>query len=60
MSEYSHDLTQEDPSSLTVEEVDKFLYEIRLQPNWRRESDIACDYYDGNQIDQATMVAVDS
>ena len=29
--------------------------EVRQQPNWRRQSDKACEYYDGNQFDAETM-----
>ena len=35
---------------LSREEVEGFLWEIKNQPNWRRESDKASDYYDGNQL----------
>jgi hypothetical protein len=38
--------------ALSREEVENFLFEIKHQPNWRRESDRAADYYDGNQLDQ--------
>jgi hypothetical protein len=40
---------------MTVDRLDKFLYEIRLQPMWRREADLDCEYYDGNQLDHATL-----
>ena len=40
---------------LSVDRLDKFLYEIRLQPMWRREADMDCEYYDGNQLDNATL-----
>lgn len=40
---------------LAIDKLDKFLYEIRLQPMWRREADMDCEYYDGNQLDHATL-----
>lgn len=41
--------------ALSEAHVAQFLYEIRHQPNWRREADKACDYYDNNQLDQETV-----
>lgn len=38
--------------ALSREQVESFLFEIKHQPNWRREADRAADYYDGNQLDQ--------
>ena len=35
---------------MTIDRLDKFLFEIRLQPNWRREADLDCEMYDGNQL----------
>lgn len=40
---------------LEIDKLDKFLYEIRLQPMWRREADLDSEYYDGNQLDHATL-----
>lgn len=40
---------------LAIDKLDKFLYEIRLQPMWRREADLDAEYYDGNQLDHATL-----
>ena len=37
--------------SITLEESRRIADDIRAQPAWRRDSDIACDFYDGNQID---------
>lgn len=37
--------------ALSVNAMEKWLYEIDLQPKWRPESDRAADYYDGNQLD---------
>ena len=42
-------------AGLAIDKLDKFLYEIRLQPMWRRESDLDAEYYDGNQLDHATL-----
>ena len=50
---YSTD-SAENPG-LTVDRLDKFLYEIRLQPMWRREADLDSEYYDGNQLDHSTL-----
>lgn len=40
---------------LKREQVENFLYEIKHQPNWRREADKCADYYDGNQLDAGTL-----
>ena len=40
---------------LTVDQLDKFLYEIRFQNEWRREADRACEFYDGLQLDSETL-----
>ena len=40
---------------MAIDQLDKFLYEIRLQPMWRREADLDTEYYDGNQLDHATL-----
>lgn len=47
----NHDHTD----GLTLQQFETFMTEIRLQPNWRKESDKACEYYDGNQFDSETM-----
>lgn len=43
---------------LRLEDLERFLYEIRLQPLWRREADQDADYYDGNQLDNETLDAM--
>lgn len=40
---------------LSLAEVENILFEIRQQPNWRKEADKAADYYDGNQLDSDTV-----
>mgnify|MGYP001579189320 CR=1 FL=1 len=42
-------------AGLAIDKLDKFLYEIRLQPMWRREADLDSEYYDGNQLDHQTL-----
>lgn len=54
IASYSSD-SATDPDALDVDKLDKFLYEIRLQPMWRRESDLDAEYYDGNQLDHTTL-----
>lgn len=44
---------------LSLAEVETILFEIRLQPNWRREADKAADYYDGNQLDADTVAILE-
>jgi hypothetical protein len=36
-----------------------FLSDIRAQPLWRHEADMAADYYDGNQISAAVRAAME-
>ena len=36
--------------SITLEESRRIADDIRRQPAWRNDSDIACEFYDGNQI----------
>ena len=63
LSEYSTDLVKPSISGgsvdrgpgMSVDQLDKFLYEIRLQPMWRKEADLDAEYYDGNQLDHQTL-----
>ncbi len=58
IASYSIDLaggSTGETGGLEVDKLDKFLYEIRLQPMWRREADIDAEYYDGNQLDHTTL-----
>nr|DAN02896.1 MAG TPA: portal protein [Caudoviricetes sp.] len=41
--------------ALSREQVENFLFELKHQPNWRREADKCADYYDGNQLSQETL-----
>lgn len=38
--------------ALSLKELERFLDEIRYQPNWRYVADEEADYYDGNQLRQ--------
>src|SRR5258706_7221024 len=42
-------------AGMIIDRPSKFLYEIRLQPMWRREADIDAEFYDGNQLDHQTL-----
>lgn len=35
---------------LPREQLEAYLFEMRQQPNWRKEADRCADYYDGNQL----------
>lgn len=37
-------------TALPQRSVEQYLWEIKHQPNWRREADTCADYYDGNQL----------
>lgn len=37
-------------TALPQRAVEQYLWEIKHQPNWRREADTCADYYDGNQL----------
>jgi hypothetical protein len=39
-------------TALPESQVQQYLWEIKHQPNWRREADTCADYYDGNQLSQ--------
>jgi hypothetical protein len=43
---------------LTAEKLNSWLREVRNQPRWRNEADLACAYYDGNQVDSETEEAL--
>ncbi|MGH8562724.1 MAG: portal protein [Gammaproteobacteria bacterium] len=43
---------------LPLEKLERFLYDIRDEPRWRREADRAADYYDGLQLDAETLAAM--
>ena len=55
MSLASYSVDSAENPGLTIDKLDKFLYEIRLQPMWRRDADVSVEYYDGNQLDHATL-----
>lgn len=44
---------------MSLDELEKFLGEIRDQPSWRRVADRECAYYDGNQLDSKTLAAME-
>lgn len=43
---------------IDLSEWQQLLSEIQQQPAWRRDADIEADYYDGNQLDSATLAAM--
>lgn len=43
---------------MTTSEFSNLLLEVQEQPAWRRKSDMACDYYDGKQLDSDTLRAM--
>ena len=47
---YGQDYADKSSGALEIYELEKFLTEIRDQPDWRRESDIDAEYYDSNQL----------
>ena len=55
LANYSTDEAQPSPGMMSVEKLDAFLHEIRLQALWRRDADICADYYDDNQLDAGTL-----
>lgn len=55
MNEHSIDESPGVAGSMTTAELDRLLYEVKMQPAWRREADIDADFYDGNQLDSATL-----
>jgi hypothetical protein len=44
------DAEELDDTALPRETVEQFLWEVKHQPNWRREADRSADFYDGNQL----------
>lgn len=46
------------PAEITSSEFANMLLEIQEQPAWRKNADIEADYYDGNQLDSATLQAM--
>lgn len=49
-SSYGHDYSSPDKDALELHTLENWLYEIREQPDWRRQCDIDADYYDGHQL----------
>jgi len=41
--------------AMEIEKLEAFLDDIRLQPQWRREADKCCDYYDNHQLDSDVL-----
>jgi hypothetical protein len=46
---------EHDPFELTLHELQKWYFEALNQPQFRKESNKACEYVDGNQFDAATL-----
>ena len=44
-----------EPEALAVQDFARIVDEIQLQPNWRREADKCCAYYESNQISAADL-----
>lgn len=36
--------------TLSIPQLERFVYETRLEPKWRRDADVSSEYYDGNQL----------
>lgn len=47
---YGHDYAAPDKDALPVATLERWLDEVRMQPNWRLECDKDADYYDGHQL----------
>jgi hypothetical protein len=54
LARYTHDHAG-NSGGMNLYELEKFLDDIRHQPLWRQDADIADDYYDGNQMDSKTL-----
>jgi hypothetical protein len=46
------------PAVITSDEFATMLLEVQEQPAWRRNADVEADYYDGNQLDADTLMAM--
>jgi hypothetical protein len=49
----AHSTDLAEAPGMSLAELERFLDEIRYQPNWRYVADEEADYYDGNQLTQA-------
>ena len=50
-----------DDGGLPLRTLERFLDDLRFEPtNWRREADRAADYYDGNQLSQEVLEALEA
>lgn len=45
-------------SKLSQAQLEDFLSEMRHEPEWRDKADISCAYYDGEQRDSASLIAL--
>lgn len=43
---------------MELQKLEAMTYEISQQPNWRLQADVEADYYDGNQLDNNTLAAM--
>lgn len=48
------DLAQE-PAALPLATLERFLEDLRWEPNWRKLSDRDCEYHDNNQLEPETL-----
>lgn len=49
---HGEDRVKRDPNALDLSELNTYLEDMRLQPNWRERAEYEGDYYDSNQLDQ--------
>lgn len=56
--DHARDHTDQDDGGLPLGRLESFLADLRNEPEWRAESDKQADYYDGNQLDAATLEAL--
>jgi hypothetical protein len=56
----TEDRTKTDADEISATEFVSIVEEVRQEPAWRRRANEEADYYDGNQIDQATLAEMEA
>lgn len=51
-----HSLDPHRDGSLSREQLWRFMWEMRLEPEWRKEAEVAMSFYDGDQIDREVLM----
>ncbi len=56
MPPVDHDIDPQRDGSYSREQLYRFMWETRLEPEWRKEAELAMAFYDGDQLDREILM----